>query len=48
MEQLLADLKAHHSDLAEKVIGTVVIDASHVTENQLLARARELFATRDR
>jgi hypothetical protein len=44
MEQLLTDLKAHHSDVAAKVVGTVVIDANHVTDNQLLARARELFA----
>ena len=44
MEQLLVDLKAHHADLAEKVIGSVVVDAHHTTENQLLAKAREFYA----
>lgn len=44
MEQLLADLKDHHSDLAKKVIGSVVVDAHHTTENQLLAKAKEFYA----
>ena len=38
MDQLLADLKDHHPDVA-KVVGSVVVDAHHTTENQLLARA---------
>lgn len=44
MEQLLADLKAHHPDIAEKTIGSVVVDAHHTTESQLLAKAREFYA----
>ena len=44
MEMLLADLKAHHPDLAEKIIGSVVVDAHHTTEDQLLAKAREFYA----
>jgi hypothetical protein len=44
MEQLLADLRAHHRDVAERVIGAVVVDAHHTTENQLLAHAREFYA----
>ena len=43
MDQLVADLKAHHKDIADKVIGAVVIDAHHTTENQLLAKAREFY-----
>ena len=43
MEQLLADLKEHHSDVAEKVIGSVVVDAHHTTEHQLLAKAKEFY-----
>jgi hypothetical protein len=27
MEMLLADLKAHHADVAEKIIGSVIVDA---------------------
>jgi hypothetical protein len=44
MEQLLADLNAHHSNVAAKVIGSVVVDAHHTTEEQLLAKAREFYA----
>ena len=44
MDQLLADLKEHHADLAKKVIGSIVVDASHTTENELLAKAREFYA----
>ena len=43
MEMLIADLKDHHSDLAEKIVGSVVIDAHHTSENQLLAKAREFY-----
>lgn len=44
MEQLLADLKYRHPDIAARVIGSVVIDEHHFTDDQLLAKARELFA----
>ena len=44
MEMLLADLKAHHPDVAEKIIGSVVVDAHHTTEDQLLAKARDFYA----
>lgn len=44
MEMLLADLKAHHQDVAKKIIGSVVVDAHHTTENQLLAKARDFYA----
>jgi len=44
MEMLLADLKAHHPDVAEKVIGSVVVDAHHTTEGELLAQARAFYA----
>jgi hypothetical protein len=48
MEHLLADLKDHHPDVAAKVIGSVVVDAHHTTEDQLLARAREFYAEYNR
>lgn len=41
---LIADLKAHHSDVADRIIGSVVVDAHHTTENQLLAKARDFYA----
>jgi hypothetical protein len=46
MEQLLADLKKNHKDVAEHVVGSVVVDAHHQTEGQLLAQAREHFASK--
>jgi hypothetical protein len=44
MDHLLAGLKDHHPDVAGKVIGTVVVDAHHTTEGQLVARARDFYA----
>jgi hypothetical protein len=46
MEHLLADLKHNHSDVAKHIVGSVVIDGSHTTEGQLLAQAREFFASK--
>ena len=48
MEQLLADLKDHHPDVAEKVIGSVLVDAHHTTGQHLLAKAREFYAAYQR
>jgi hypothetical protein len=44
MEQLIADLKEHHHDVADKIIGSVHVDAHHTTEQELLAHAREFYA----
>ena len=44
MDQLVADLKAHHADVAAKVVGTVTIDPHHTTEAQVLAHARDFYA----
>lgn len=44
MEMLLADLQAHHPDVAEKIVGSLVVDAHHTTDDQLLAKAREFYA----
>ncbi len=44
MEMLVSDLKAHHADVAKKIVGSVVIDAHHETEGQLLAKARDFYA----
>jgi hypothetical protein len=43
MEQLLLNLKQHHRGLADRVIGSIAVDEHHLTEDQLLAKARELF-----
>jgi len=43
MDQLLLNLKQHHQYLAARVIGFVTIDEHHLTEDQLLAKARKFF-----
>ncbi len=47
MEQLLAELNEHHKDLAKLVMASVVVDQPHLTEDQLLAKAREFYAAHD-
>ncbi len=44
MDQLLAELEHHHKYLRQRVIGAVVVDEQHLTEDQLLAKAREIYA----
>jgi hypothetical protein len=48
MDQLVADLREHHHDVAEKIVGTVVVDPHHTTEGQLLAHARDFYAERNK
>ena len=45
MDQLIAHLKHHHADVAKRIVGSVAVDEHHLTEDQLLARAREFYAT---
>jgi hypothetical protein len=45
MDQFTAWLKEHRPQLAKRIVGSVVIDEHHLTEAQLLAKAREFFAT---
>ncbi len=45
MEQFVTWLKKHHADLVQRIVGTVVIDERHLTEPQLLAKAREFYRT---
>jgi pimeloyl-ACP methyl ester carboxylesterase len=44
MSHLLAELKQHHAGLAKRVVGAIVVDQAHLTEDQLLAKARECYA----
>jgi hypothetical protein len=43
MEQLAAWLKEHHPEISRRVLGTVVIDESHLNDGQLLNKAREFY-----
>jgi hypothetical protein len=44
MDQFIAWLKLHHPELAKRIIGSLVVDEHHLTEDQLLAKAREFYA----
>lgn len=41
MDQFIAWSKTHHPELAKRIIGSVAVDESHLTQDQLLAKARE-------
>jgi hypothetical protein len=45
MEQFVAWLKLHHHELARRIIGSLAVDKSHLSEEQLLAKAREFYAS---
>lgn len=45
MDQFMNWLKLHHQGLASRVTGCIVVDEHHLTEGQLLAKAREFYAT---
>jgi hypothetical protein len=44
MDQLVAELKRHHHQIAERIVGCIVVDEAHRSENQLLAQARGFYA----
>jgi hypothetical protein len=44
MDQLMAELDRHHKAVRQRVIGAIVVDEQHLTEDQLLAKAREIYA----
>jgi hypothetical protein len=45
MGQFVDWASEHHPDLAKRIIGTLVVDEKHLTANQLLAKARDFYAT---
>jgi hypothetical protein len=44
MDRLLAELEQRHPEIARRVVGTLVVNEQHMSEDQLLARAREVYA----
>jgi hypothetical protein len=44
MAHLVAELKSRHGKLAQRIVGAVVLDQQHLTEDQLLAAARTFYA----
>lgn len=45
MDQFIAWSNRHHPELAQRIIGALTVDESHLTEPQLLAKAREFYAS---
>jgi hypothetical protein len=44
VRERLIEMKNYPGDVAERVVGSVVLDETHLTEDQLLAKAREVCA----
>jgi len=44
MNQFTAWLNKHHPELAKRIVGSVVVDEQHLTDDELLAKAREFYA----
>jgi len=44
MEQFISWARLHHPDLAGRIMGSLVVDENHLTDDQLLAKAREFYA----
>jgi hypothetical protein len=43
LDQLLVELKLNYRDVARHIVGAVAVDERHLTEEQLLARARDFY-----
>ena len=46
IEQFVNWAKRHHPALVKRIVGSVAIDEQHLTEPQILAKAREFFSAR--
>jgi hypothetical protein len=44
MEQFCGWLKQHHPETSKKIIGSIVVDEHHLTEGQLLAKAKDFYS----
>ncbi len=44
MEQFTTWSRAHRPDVAKRIVGSVVVDEHHLSEGQLLQKAREFYA----
>jgi hypothetical protein len=44
MDQFITWLKTHHPEMASRIIGSLAVDEQHLTNDQILAKAREFYA----
>lgn len=45
LDQLLVELKLNYRDVARHIVGAVAVDERHLTEEQLLSRARDFYSS---
>ena len=45
MNQFTGWLNTRHPELAGRIVGSVVVNEQHLTDDKLLAKAREFYAT---
>ena len=45
MDQFTTWLGLHHPEMAKRIIGSMVVDEHHLTESQLLAKARDFYSS---
>jgi hypothetical protein len=43
MDYLVDELNQNHPDIAKRIVGAIVVDEQHMTEDQVLAQAREFY-----
>ncbi len=43
MDYLVDELNQHHPDIAKRIVGAIVVNEQHMTEDQLLAQARAFY-----
>jgi hypothetical protein len=44
MDYLVDELNQNHPDIAKRIVGAIVVNEQHMTEEKLLAQAREFYA----
>ncbi len=44
MDYLVDELSQNHPDIAKRIVGAIVVNEQHLTEEQLLAQAREFYS----
>jgi hypothetical protein len=44
MDQFMARSKLHHPERVKRIVGALVVDEHHLTQGELLAKAREFYA----
>ena len=48
MDYLVDELAQNHPDISKKVVGAIVVNEQHMTEDQLLAQARKFYAANNK